>query len=66
MAAVLSDIRCWKQSGKHLLAASISPFDSQRSSASVSCCSSEIGFNPYQSARSTGYDAVAWNLWGRH
>jgi hypothetical protein len=27
MAALLSDVRCRGQSGKHLLAASISPFD---------------------------------------
>jgi hypothetical protein len=27
MAAVLSDVRCWRQSRKHLLLASISPFD---------------------------------------
>jgi hypothetical protein len=27
MAAVLSDVRCWRQSKKHLLPASISPFD---------------------------------------
>jgi hypothetical protein len=27
MAAALSDVRCWRQSRKHLLAASISPFD---------------------------------------
>jgi hypothetical protein len=29
---LLSDVRCWGQSGKHLLAASISPFDPERSS----------------------------------
>src|SRR5664279_2623506 len=27
MPTLLSDVRCWGQSGKHLLAASISPFD---------------------------------------
>jgi hypothetical protein len=27
MPPLLSDVRCWGQSGKHLLAASISPFD---------------------------------------
>jgi hypothetical protein len=27
MPTLLSDVRCWGQSGKHLLGASISPFD---------------------------------------
>jgi hypothetical protein len=27
MPTLLSDVRCWVNSGKHLLAASISPFD---------------------------------------
>jgi hypothetical protein len=27
---LLSDVRCWVNSGKHLLAASISPFDPKR------------------------------------
>jgi hypothetical protein len=27
MPILLSDVRCWGQSGKHLLVASISPFD---------------------------------------
>jgi hypothetical protein len=27
MPTLLSDVRCWANSGKHLLAASISPFD---------------------------------------
>jgi hypothetical protein len=30
MPTPLSDVRCWGQSGKHLLAASISPFDPER------------------------------------
>src|SRR5258708_21442740 len=30
MPSLLSDVRCWGQSGKHLLAASISPFDPGR------------------------------------
>jgi hypothetical protein len=30
MPTVLSDVRCWGPSGKHLLAASISPFDPSR------------------------------------
>ena len=32
MAAVVSDVRCWQQSRKHLLSASISPFDPERTS----------------------------------
>src|SRR6476620_5780423 len=30
MPTLLSDVRCWVNSGKHLLAASISPFDPER------------------------------------
>jgi hypothetical protein len=37
-------------SGKHLLVASFSQFDPSRTSASISCCSSEIGCSPYQRA----------------
>jgi hypothetical protein len=32
MPTLLSDVRCWGQSGKHLLAASISLFDPTRTS----------------------------------
>jgi hypothetical protein len=32
MPTVLSDVRCWGQSGKHRLLASISPFDPERKS----------------------------------
>jgi hypothetical protein len=35
MPTLLSDVGCWGQSGKNLLAASISPFDPERSSAAV-------------------------------
>jgi hypothetical protein len=32
MPTVLSDVRCWRQSGKHRLLESISPFDPQQTS----------------------------------
>ena len=35
MPTLLSDVRCWGQSGKHLLAASISPFDPTETSIDV-------------------------------
>src|ERR1700676_4054459 len=37
MPTLLSDVRCWGQSGKHLFAASISPFDPVRTSARARC-----------------------------
>ena len=36
MPTLLSDVRCWVNSGKHLLAASISPFDPLRA-----CCTAD-------------------------
>ena len=36
MPTLLSDVRCWVNSGKHLLAASISAFDPQRTSSEMS------------------------------
>jgi len=36
MPTLLSDVRCWGRSGKHLLLASISPFDPLRTSAAPS------------------------------
>ena len=36
--------------------------DPQRTSASISCCSSEAGFSPYQSTRLSRYDAVVLSL----
>jgi hypothetical protein len=38
-------------------AAAMSAFDPKQTSASISCCSCETGFRPYQSARSSRYDA---------
>jgi len=35
MAAVLSDVRCWSQSRKHLLSPSILPFDPKATSEEV-------------------------------
>jgi hypothetical protein len=35
MPTLLSDVRCWGQSGKHLLLASISPFDPLRTLALI-------------------------------
>jgi hypothetical protein len=40
----LRDVRSQGQSGKHLLALSFSGFAPTRTSASISCCSSEAGF----------------------
>ena len=37
--------------------AAMSAFDPKRTSASISCCSSEAGFSPYQSTRLSRYDA---------
>src|SRR5450759_377575 len=37
MPTLLSDVRCWDQSRKHLLAASISPFDPQETSVAPQC-----------------------------
>ena len=34
-------------------------YDPKRTSASISCCSSEAGFSPYQSTRLSRYDAVS-------
>jgi len=37
----LSDVRCWDQSRKHLLAASISPFDPSPTLADQFCCDAQ-------------------------
>jgi hypothetical protein len=39
--ASFSDVRCWGQSGKHLLAESISPFDPSATSALQYCCAAQ-------------------------
>ena len=36
----------------------MSAFDPKRTSASISCCSSEVGFSPYQNVNLIGYDAM--------
>ena len=54
------------QSGKQMLLLSFSGFDPSETSANISCCSSESGCNPYQSACSTGYDAVSRTFGGGH
>jgi hypothetical protein len=41
-----------------------SPFDPKRSSAKLSFCGGEAGFNPYQRAHSTGYCSVFWTFEG--
>jgi hypothetical protein len=41
MRKYLGDVRCWVNSGKHLLAASISGFDPPATSVNISCCGSE-------------------------
>jgi putative tryptophan/tyrosine transport system substrate-binding protein len=53
MPTLLSDVRCWVNSGTHLLAASISPFDPQATFA-------EFQFDFFHTARPTGYDAARW------
>ena len=40
----------------------MSAFDPKRTSASISCCSSEAGFSPYQSTRLSRYDARVLSL----
>src|SRR5262245_49769940 len=42
-----------------MLTASLSAFDPTRTSASISCCSSEVGFSLYQSTSLNRYDAVS-------
>ena len=44
------NVRSLGQSGRHVLIASFSGFDPSATSANISCCSSEPGCNPYQSA----------------
>jgi hypothetical protein len=51
MPTLLSDVRCWVNSGKHLLAASISEFDPTATLA-VHCGNGfDAGFSPNQSTR---------------
>ena len=42
--------------------AAMSAIDPKRTSASISCCSSEAGFSPYQSTRLSRYDAFVQSL----
>jgi hypothetical protein len=57
MPTLLSDVRCWVNSGKHLLAASISEFDPQRSSATTKYTSS-TGSGFFQASSLDGYTAA--------
>jgi len=45
MPTLLSEVRYWVNSGKHVLAASISGFDPSATSASISCCDDCIAFH---------------------
>jgi hypothetical protein len=40
------NVRCWGHTGKHILSLSFSDFDPTRTSANISCCSSEAQFDP--------------------
>jgi hypothetical protein len=57
MAAVLSDVRCWRQSRKHLLLASISPF------APKADLAQDIRFRPIVFEISDPREARASQLW---
>ena len=39
--------------------AAMSAFDPKRTSASIACCGSEVGFQHYQSTRLSRYDALS-------
>jgi hypothetical protein len=41
MPKYLGNVRCWMNSGRHLLAASFSGFDPNRTSAAKFCCNAE-------------------------
>jgi len=42
-----------------LFAPHMSAFDPKRTSASISCYSSEVGFSPFQNANLIGYGAMS-------
>jgi hypothetical protein len=46
MPKYVDDVRCWVNSGKHLLAASISVSDPTATSVNISCCGSEVASAP--------------------
>ena len=47
----------------YLFALHMSAYDPKRTSASISRCSSEVAFSPYQNASLIGYDAMS-KAWG--
>ena len=62
MPTILSDVRCWVNSGKHLLAASISPFDPLRTSGPPNILCS-IRSDVFQVPGLDGYNLPKNNIW---